>query len=560
MTNRFGLGVILGTVMLLGASASAATFTANSGAGSSTIGSGGDYATLAAAAADFNGAQPVTGNYTFFVLGDLTEAANVAFGKNTNGFTVTLKPAPTVTPTITFNGLANGTDMNGNLVIGANALANIATDLVPTNNFVIDGSNTVGGTTRDMTLTNAAVTYNISRVVSIIGNSDNVVVKNCNIINNATAGTSPGALAVIKRFDGTNNLLPDGFLIQNNLIRSIAALNGNGLDFNRSGAPTVAVNDWVVTGNTIEARQRGINIVASINGTMSNNTVHVGLGGSNASLLSHGLFVQNGGGVANQTFNFTRNRVKVQTNNEVTGNFGAVGLALVSTAGTGNVVNMNNNMIHIESTVASSTNAMRLCGTDLVSAVTFNVYHNSILVSATGTLTNQVPNTGGASITNGVHGLGTHRASLAAIVNSANNIFHCNIAGGAAVNRMSTAGTLASNFNNLSNSGGHTGAIGATVHTTLSAWRTASSNDANSFAVNPLTTTNSAWAPSGVANLNFVPTSAKPLQMVGVSPVGGVTTDIDGETRSAVAGQVYPGADENPAQPLPVAVSAFTID
>jgi hypothetical protein len=68
----------------LTAGASAATYSAN-GAGasgnSSTIGPGGDYPTLAAAAADFNSVVGgMAGNYTFFITGDITETTTAAFG------------------------------------------------------------------------------------------------------------------------------------------------------------------------------------------------------------------------------------------------------------------------------------------------------------------------------------------------------------------------------------------------------------------------------------------------------------------------------------------------
>jgi protocatechuate 3,4-dioxygenase beta subunit len=92
-----------------------------------------------------------------------------------------------------------------------------------------------------------------------------------------------------------------------------------------------------------------------------------------------------------------------------------------------------------------------------------------------------------------------------------------------AIRRSSTTGTFSSNYNDLyvDGVGGLAGYTGVD-QTTLGAWRTASGQDANSVAVNP--------AFVSALDLHVQPSSL--VESRGI-PVGGVTTDKDGDTRNA---------------------------
>ena len=106
------------------------------------MGSGGNYATLTAAIADLN-SRGISDAVTF----SLTDASystgetfpltiNAITGSNSTK-TVTIKPAATVNAVIT------GT--NTTALLNLNGAANV----------IIDGSNTVGGTTKNLTIANA---------------------------------------------------------------------------------------------------------------------------------------------------------------------------------------------------------------------------------------------------------------------------------------------------------------------------------------------------------------------------------------------------------------------
>ena len=109
---------------------------------------------------------------------------------------------------------------------------------------------------------------------------------------------------------------------------------------------------------------------------------------------------------------------------------------------------------------------------------------------------------------------------------------------GANVALLSTAGAgLASNYNDLYATGttGFVGHDGTNAQATLANWQTATGQDANSISVDPLFV--GATAPT--ANLHLQGSS--PAKGAG-TPISGITTDFDGDARSATAPSI--GADE----------------
>lgn len=110
---------------------------------------------------------------------------------------------------------------------------------------------------------------------------------------------------------------------------------------------------------------------------------------------------------------------------------------------------------------------------------------------------------------------------------------------------------VASDYNDIycgaSNGANAAGRIGATNYTTLASWRTATGKEANSknFAVTFVSQT----------DLHLAAPSIGDTRLAG-TPIVGITTDIDGETR--FANYPYIGADENVANPVPVKLTSFT--
>ncbi len=141
--------------------------------GSYTVGTtSGTYQTLKAAFDAINGSI-VTGNITLSILSQGTsESATAELGEVSSGpggpFVITVKPATSSSPTITGS-------IPGFLVKFSGA-----------DNVTIDGANTAGGTTRNLTLSNTATTTNTGVVwVGSLGEgagASNITIKNANII------------------------------------------------------------------------------------------------------------------------------------------------------------------------------------------------------------------------------------------------------------------------------------------------------------------------------------------------------------------------------------------
>jgi len=113
-----------------------------------TVGSGGDYASLAAAAAAFSAVTPsIEREWTLLITGDLTESSAAYFGNafGLNGKLI-IKPAPATQPVVRFQIPSAPVGIYGDLVIGlTNGAAPGATnDRASNGNYVLDGSNAPG--------------------------------------------------------------------------------------------------------------------------------------------------------------------------------------------------------------------------------------------------------------------------------------------------------------------------------------------------------------------------------------------------------------------------------
>ena len=155
-------------------------------AGTAPGGTNPTFSSLKAACDSINNSA-ITGNCTFYITSDIIEpytgSVGIGLAVNPDPYTITFKPYTGVQPTITFN---YPTDLNsgpsGAFVIGIPGKGNVTWDsLRITKNIIFDGSNTNGGTTRDLTLQSALTAQRNGMPIVIVGNVSNVVVKNCNI-------------------------------------------------------------------------------------------------------------------------------------------------------------------------------------------------------------------------------------------------------------------------------------------------------------------------------------------------------------------------------------------
>jgi hypothetical protein len=541
--------------------------------GDYTVGVGGDYTSLSAASADFSTSSgAVVGNVRFLITSDLTETENSWFGKNTAGFTVTIKPADGVSPTITFTRTNDTDGISGNIIIGASAdNANVGAQLVKTDNFIIDGSNDLGN--RQLTITNlSTITHSFNSLITIVGDSDNARVINSRIINeNTGTASSVAGVRIASRYQ-TNapagTYIPDNFEIVNNDIRTTAATQGHGV--NMSGSGTVPAgsgnSNWKVNNNDILARIRGVFINQGLaNSEILNNNITIGTTGGNSGFLISAIHVNNANSPPPNTFTVANNRIFVQSSNANTGNFGPMGIAVTSMgSGADRVCNVYNNMIHLMTTNTNNNSGGSFRGIWASSGIAYRFINNSIYIENNPNITGSVDSTRAFCIGGWGAGVGNEAQFF-------NNLIVPALPGLPGIMRDTTAPPIGAGFvsdNNIITplSGAVFGRFQSVIYATRAAWNTASGQDANSNdTFNPVTSTPAAWdlsVASRPATLKFTPTGLAPAGMPGfarvTSPIS-VTTDNEGDSRFSGAGQSWAGADEGTVN-LPVAVSAFTVD
>ncbi|MFH1213621.1 MAG: FlgD immunoglobulin-like domain containing protein [Candidatus Neomarinimicrobiota bacterium] len=223
------------------------------------------------AACDALNIAEVTGDVTMYITSDLTEPVNVALAMNTNGFSVTFKPYTGIAPTVTYTQNTDNAGTSGAWVIGTENTADAVA--VPTHNIVIDGSNTVGGTTRDLTFVSASGAN--AYPFRIRGDCDYITIKNCTM----TAGLSTIGYGIwINPVFTTENFNPDNISIENCSITALVHATGVGIQVAASGTTTEPMENLVVKNCDIFAHQRGVFLNGKTNiTTIEGNTFEVPL-------------------------------------------------------------------------------------------------------------------------------------------------------------------------------------------------------------------------------------------------------------------------------------------
>ena len=180
----------------------------------------GVYATITAAVADLN-VRGVSGPVRF-LLDDASYTTGETFPIIINVLNASV---PNVTNTVTIKPNAGVVSS----VTGASGGAEIFR-IYNTNYVTIDGSNTVGGTTRDLTITNSSATS--PEVIDINSTGTTPVtgagVKNCNVINGSTNSTAIVLSDVTGSAGYFNNISIQNNSIQKGLYRYIQSCCGFG--------------------------------------------------------------------------------------------------------------------------------------------------------------------------------------------------------------------------------------------------------------------------------------------------------------------------------------------
>lgn len=210
----------------------------------------GAYATITAAVADLN-ARGLSGPVRFLLIDPsytVGETYPVIININninstTSVNTVTIKPNTGITASVS----------------GASASAEMFR-IYKTNYVTIDGSNTTGGTTRDLTITNTSTTS--PETIDILSNGTTPItgcgVKNCNLVNGANTGIG----VFVGDISGNAGYFND-LTLQNNSVQTAAygiyciavasAGNGSGLNIsdntlNASGASAIRLMGLYIQG------------------------------------------------------------------------------------------------------------------------------------------------------------------------------------------------------------------------------------------------------------------------------------------------------------------------
>ncbi|RAR69275.1 beta strand repeat-containing protein, partial [Flavobacterium aciduliphilum] len=484
--------------------------------GTYTVGTGGNYATLTAAVAAYNAATCFTGNVVFNLTDanySTSETFPIVINANANAGTNTLTIKPNTTATITGSSASAIVKLNG------------------ADNVIIDGSNN-GSNDKSLTIENTNT--GTSSIVLWIGSASatngatNDTVKNIIAKGNGPATT----LAAIMAGSGTTaggvaEASNTNLTIQNNTV--MKAQYGIGV----AGNATYQTGT-VISGNTVGSTTaaeyigyRGIFIsnVSAVS-VANNNVFNVR---TSSSINVSGIEVT--AGVINGSINAnTISNVKSTS----TSGYGAYGINFSSATGTTGVLVSNNMISGLEtanySTTSTTWNAF---GIRIAAAVPgLKIYHNTVNMY-------------------GTVGAGTSAGMSAAFCTAAavtgldvrNNIFNnaqkFGTTGSFAYNMYLTTGTTFSTINYNNYSGATTtsttyrlGYSGSAAVLDLAAWKTYTTQDAQSLAVTPNFTSNS--------DLHLNVGTNTGLDNYGTA-LTDVTTDFDGNARSATPDM---GADE----------------
>ena len=533
MKFRLLLGItLLGLSLLIPTSLNAQALS-----GSKTVGTGGDYATLAAAVTDLN-TKGVSGTLTLLINSDLNETGvhEITTTTLTGANKLIIKPSAGKTPVVSFASLTT----SGN---GGNACLAVSGATTNVGNITIDGSNTDGGTTRDMTFAindGTAGRY----VIRLNGETDNITIKNLKIQTTAMMATTASGSRTYGIYSvASSTAAADNLTITNCLIGSSSSSFYYGI-YKPDGGTIPYGSTLTVANNVVYAQHKGMSIwgtdgISNIN----NNSV---------SIIGHptGAYVQNSiNGIYVESWKGTLNvfnnkivtlKAKAVTQTAAKPLYGILVYYATGTGVTGQTANVYNNFISdfsyagdatTTTTYPSEIDGIAVDATDQ----TVNVYHNSVYLNGENITANP---TAGIRIYDDA-GLSANVKNNI-VVNTVNN----DISYAIYVDPIVNGCLKSSDYNDLFAAGANTnlGYYNGVKQKTIAAWKTASAKDANSININPASPFGGAGQLTSITDIHW---TSKPSASFAGTPIALVTKDIDGETRSTT--KPYMGADEGAA-------------
>ncbi|MDL1949233.1 DUF11 domain-containing protein, partial [Acidobacteria bacterium ACD] len=450
-----------------------------------------------------------TGNIVIDIAADLAgETGAIALNQLAGGWTVTIKPtgaARTISGTST--GFAGLIKLNG------------------ADGVTIDGSLS-GGTDRSLAITdgNANGTVIWIASASAADGALNTTVKNCVLSGaagvRAIAGILSGSGTTLGNDAEASN---SNITIQNNAIYRVqnsVYLRGNA---------TTPDTGWLVTGNefgsTVAADKnifRGILVGNAQGFVVTDNVIRGVVSTSGSTSIMTGIFVGlavNGGTIA-------RNQISDIKHTNTLG-YGSAGIYLGASTTASNLTIANNFISDVASYgwaggVAANDNGY---GIMIDAGGGYNIYHNSVLLNTNQTIaaTTAALNIAAAVTTAGSIDLRDNVFASTQTNGTRYGVYDASTAGAAIFSTIDYNDYFAQNVGFLTS-----------ARATLAAWQTATGQDANSQAVDPLFVT--ATAP---ADLHLQ--GGSPMIATG-TPIAAVTDDIDGDARDAATPDI--GADE----------------
>jgi hypothetical protein len=530
--------LLLASVLLLMTAAGSAYGQALTG--DYVIGTGQTYTSLAAAIAALN-TNGASGTVRFLINEDLTETgANLVITRSDLSATdnLVIKPNSGKTPKITISGCASAS--------GASQYTGLTLD--DADYVTIDGSNTVGGTTRDLTIALNDAT-NGRNGIKLNGNTDNITIKNVKLTAEAivaTTNTNTYTYGIYALGGTTAGNVSDSLLMENNQVGTSSASFAFAINVSNGSGGATYSTALTITGNALYAQVRVLNLLWA-NGSGSTLQVsdnRLSLLGNGAGFLHAGIYLQE----FYSTVNVCRNRFLElkMANSSVSANtlFGIHTLSGNSSA----ALNIYNNLF-ADFYLSGTNTGNSITGINANAGNTVhNIFYNTVYLNGD----NYNGNTGTfASLTVGA---GTGNS-----VNAKNNILVNTIDASTAfaVYVDGTSAFTSSDYNDLFVSGAsaYVGYYNPNPKQSLADWKTASGKDANSISVNPANPFGGAGQLDSLKGLHWV---SKPNEVFAATPLGApYTTDIDGDARDAT--YPYMGADEIPGQPLPVQMVSFTL-
>lgn len=478
-------------------------------AGTYTVGAGGNFTTITAAINAYN-TQCIGGSVTFSLVDNAyntgeTFPINILSNNYTNSTnTLTIKPAAGINPTITGTSSIAIFRLNG-------------ADYV-----TIDGSNTTGGTTRNLTIVNNSTNSTTSTIIWLYSNNSTNGATNNKIINCALKGNAPTttytALMCSGSFVGdiaeaanANNTF------SNNTIKS--AQSGIVL-VGPTGNETGNVISNNVIGSTVNSEKlswSGIELYQQAGAEVFNNTIFGITTGTSTTTVGIAVYGTMAGA------NIHKNKIYNIKNTNTLG-YGANGIYLGASNSAANI-NVYNNFVSDVTGYGYTSRFFDENGYGIVcdEGGGYNIYFNTVALN-----TNQTDVGFPSAYLQTANTIGT--------INLRNNIFsNTQTQSGKHYAIMSLAPNSvfsSINYNNYYVASGDLAYI-SSDRTTIANLTTGFGGNANSVNILPVFTS--------TTDLHIVPASNASLSNL-ATPVSGFNEDVDGNTRNGTNPDL--GADE----------------